>query len=335
MDDLRSPATGALPPVTIIVPALNEAQYILPCLASLQAQRGCDVLEIIVADGGSSDGTQALVLAQAAADPRIRLIDNPGRLQSAGVNRAAVLADPRAAVLVRADAHVTYPDHFAADCVAALVAHGATSVVVPMRTVGRAGFQRAVAAAQNSRLGNGGAAHRTNPTSGFVDHGHHAAFDRAFFTKIGGYNETFSHNEDAEFDVRSAQAGGRMWMCGSACIDYHPRSRAVALARQYTRFGRGRARTLLTHWMRPKLRQLLPVLLLPGLVGCVLLAFVAPVFALIPLAYAGACCGTGAIFAVRARDPWLLAAGPAAMIMHLGFAWGFLSMLAAWIRGQR
>ena len=320
---------GQRPPVAIMVPALNESAYIVACLESLLGQQGCDVVDVIVADGGSTDDTVALVLALAARHPVIHLLHNPGRIQSAGLNLAARAADPAATVLIRADAHTVYPSGFVAECVGALIANSATSVVVPMRTVGRAGFQRAVAAAQNSRLGNGGAAHRIVPQSRFVDHGHHAAFDRAFFTRIGGYNEGFSHNEDAEFDVRARRAGGKIWMCASAIIDYYPRTSAVALCKQYLNFGRGRARTILTHRMKPAPRQLLPVLLLPALITCLVLSPSQPIFGLIPLAYAMACLSAGALFAVKRGDPWLLAAGPAAMIMHLSFAAGFLGFILA------
>ena len=117
---------------------------------------------------------------------------------------------------------------------------------------GARGFQRAVAAAQNSRLGNGGAPHRTAPRSGPVAHGHHAAFDRAFFDRLGGYDAHFSHNEDAEFDYRALRAGGRIWMCAEARVEYYPRDRPMALLHQYIRNGRGRARTLLLHRPAPQ-----------------------------------------------------------------------------------
>ena len=314
-----------LPAVCVIVPALNEAAYIEACLSSLLQQADCNIVELIVVDGGSTDATVRLVEAMMPQHSSIRLMHNPKRIQSAAINLAARSADPRANVLIRADAHTTYSPYFVARCVTALRAHGATSVVVPMRTVGRTGFQRAVAYAQNSRMGNGGAAHRVSSGgSGFVDHGHHAAFDRGFFEICQGYDESFSHNEDAELDYRASRAGGRVWMCAEAQVDYFPRATAGALARQYFRFGGGRVRTLLKHGLRPRLRQIAPVILLGMVVGSFALSFLWWGFALVPLLYAGLCFLVGAVAAVELRDPWLLAAGPAAVIMHLGFAAGFL-----------
>lgn len=66
-------ATGA-ERVTVLVPVLNEATRLPPCLEGLIAQTG-DVAEILVIDGGSTDGTQAVIGRFAARDHRVRLID--------------------------------------------------------------------------------------------------------------------------------------------------------------------------------------------------------------------------------------------------------------------
>jgi succinoglycan biosynthesis protein ExoA len=240
------------------------------------------------------------------------------------MNLAARIASPRATVLLRADAHALYPPDYLAICVTALTKTGAASVVVPMMTVGDAGFQHAVAAAQNSLLGNGGSAHRRASPSQFIEHGHHAAFNRDFFLNVGGYNETFSHNEDAEYDHRVSLAGGRIWLCGDITLSYFPRRDPWGLAKQYFFHGAGRARTLLTHHIRPRLRQLLPLLILLGSLGGLLLTPVHLGFSLIPLGYCLACLGFGTSEALRRHDLWLLAVGPAAMIMHLSWATGFI-----------
>lgn len=324
-------ATGADAPFLVLaVPVLNEEAHVEACLASLLPQWPAGRCEVLVLDGGSTDATREVVAALAARHPNLRLVANPGRLQSAAVNLAARVGRAEAAVLVRADAHAFYPPDFLARVVGALGATGATSVVVPMRTVADPadGLHRAIAAAQNARFGNGGAAHRAGGVSGWVDHGHHAAFDRAHFLSLGGYDEAFSHNEDAEFDARSRAAGGRVWMCAEAVVDYVPRRTLPALARQYAKHGAGRARTLAKHGMRPRPRQMAPVAALLGNAGSLLLAPVLPALLLVPLAYLALCAAWAASAAWRARDPALLAAGAAAAVMHHAWAFGFLRGLA-------
>ena len=62
--------------VSVVVPAHNEARRIGPCLAGLQAQ-GAPLDEVIVVDGGSTDGTPALVDEAGSRDPRVRRLDEP------------------------------------------------------------------------------------------------------------------------------------------------------------------------------------------------------------------------------------------------------------------
>ncbi|TDH61070.1 glycosyltransferase family 2 protein [Dankookia rubra] len=327
---------AAHPFVTVVVPALNEARYIEACLASLVKQWPAAACEIIGMDGGSTDDTVALVAAFAARHPApdfpsIRALPNPQRIQSAAVNLAARLAAPRATILIRADAHAHYPAGFIRRCVGDLLRTGATSVVVPManRSQPGRGLQRAIAVAQSSRLGNGGSAHRARPRSGFVDHGHHAAFDRAFFLSVGGYDESFTHNEDAELDHRAQLAGGRVWMCAEEPVTYFPRQRLTALARQYFRHGAGRARTLLKHRLKPRPRQMAPVAALGLCLGGLLALPILPVASLLALAYPLGCFAWGAGQALAQRDPWMLAAGPALVTMHLSWAAGFLRSVVA------
>ena len=310
--------------LAIVVPVLNEEQYIRPCLESLLAQAGVDACEILVLDGGSVDSTAEVVAEMAASHSCIRLVPNPRRTQAAAVNLAARIAAPQATVLIRADAHALYPSDFVRNCLRAMEATAACSVVTPMRAVGQHGFQRAVAAAQNGRLGNGGSLHRTGGPSGFVEHGHHAAFDRRLFLERGGYDESFTHNEDAEYDHRARLAGGRIWMCGEAVVIYFPRRDIAALARQYFSHGCGRAGTVLKHRMRPQLRQLAPVCVLAGTAGGLAGLPLNPWLGAAPAAYLLFCLAWGAAAAARKRDAWLLAMGPAAIVMHLSWAAGFV-----------
>lgn len=320
----------AVPFVSIVVPTLNEEAYIEACLTSLVGQWPENSYEILVMDGGSTDRTLALVGAFSARHSAVVLQHNPRRLQSAAMNLAARLAAPGAAVLVRADAHAHYAPDFVQCCVSALLQNEATSVVVPMRTqaLPGAGLQHAIAAAQTSRLGNGGAAHRNGGASGFVEHGHHAAFDREFFRAIGGYDEEFTHNEDAELDVRAIAAGGRIWMCTQAAPIYYPRDRLGPLAQQYFRHGAGRAKTLRKHRIKPRPRQLAPVVALAGCAAGLVAAPFVPVAASLAFIYPACCLSWGVARAIRERDPRLIAGGLALMTMHLSWALGFLTGLA-------
>jgi succinoglycan biosynthesis protein ExoA len=195
-----------------------------------------------------------------------------------------------------------------------------------MDTQGRTFFQRAAAAAQNSVLGTGGSAHRSEAKAGWVDHGHHALFDLASYEAVGGYDESFSHNEDAELDHRLTREGGRIWLTDKARIVYHPRSTPQALWKQYFSYGKGRARTVLKHYTPLKFRQAIPLGIAPA-VASVLLAPLFWAFALPALLWMATALGYGLLLGAKKRDPAAAIAGVAAMIMHLGWSAGFWTQL--------
>lgn len=313
--------------VLLIVPVLNEEKHLEACIAGLLKQDYRGAMTIAIVDGGSTDATQAIAARIGLSHANVRLLTNPRRIQSAAVNLAAA-SDLPGTILVRADAHADYPPYFVSRCVEALHTNGADSVVVSMRTVGLRPFQRAVAAAQNSILGNGGSAHRRNTTSRFVDHGHHAAFRRAFFLGVNGYDETFTHNEDAEFDARAAAANGRIWLCAEATITYYPRSEIGSLARQYYNYGRGRARNLIRHRSRPKLRQLAPLLMTASAVMSVAIGVAEPLALFVLAVYVSLYIGWSVALAVQKRDFAVLAMGLAAAVMHISWSVGFVTMMA-------
>jgi dolichol-phosphate mannosyltransferase len=60
--------------IAIVLPVLNERGRIDACLEMARAQTE-EVVEIVVVDGGSGDGTPDLVRRHAAIDPRVRLVD--------------------------------------------------------------------------------------------------------------------------------------------------------------------------------------------------------------------------------------------------------------------
>ena len=70
---------------------LNEEACIGGILLQLRKQ-SYEEIEILVADGGSSDATREIVSRHAEDDPRVQLLDNPRRLQSAGLNAALHIA---------------------------------------------------------------------------------------------------------------------------------------------------------------------------------------------------------------------------------------------------
>lgn len=315
----------------VVIPTLNEAAHIEGLLdqfgafARRERAAGRDTL-VAVVDGGSSDATPAIVRSHPTTkDGLVVLLNNVHRIQSAGINQAVDLLGAKRAWLIRVDAHARYPDDYPEVLIAEAKASGAASVVVAMHAVGKAPVQQAIALAQNSRIGNGGAGHRTGEGGRFVPHGHHALMRLCVFRAVGGYDPSFSHNEDAELDLRLTDRGFRIWQTARTGIDYIPRATFPALARQYARFGGGRARTLCKHWNRhrPQPRQMVVISLAP-LVWVAALAPAFPVLAAPTGLWLIACLLAGPVVARGKGGPALSTrVGMAAGVMHLAWSAGF------------
>ncbi len=321
--------------IVAVIPTLNEAAHIEDCLRSLLCgSQYLACVQVVVSDGGSTDGTQEIVSKLREEFANIALIDNPGRLQSAGVNAGAQIAEYGRDILVRCDAHADYPADYILKVAMKLEETGAASVVVPMDAQGTTCFQKANAWVVDTPLGSGGSAHRGGSMSGYVDHGHHAAFRLEHFLRLHGYDESFSHNEDAEYDARLAKAGGKIYLDADIRVGYYPRTNLSGLWRQYFGYGRGRARNLLKNEQRPRLRQLIPVINLLLLFVSALIFIFLPVAAIWPLFYTAVLLLVSLWFFLSKKSICGLWAGPALATMHISWGLGFIAGVFATMRSR-
>lgn len=244
--------------VSLIAPCRNERGHVQAFVASALAQQLPEgwSMELLVADGMSDDGTRAELTALASREPRLVVLDNPGRIVSTGLNRA--IARARGEVLVRLDVHTTYAPDYVARCIEALEATGADTVGGPWVAEGETPMQRAIAAVFQSPWLAGGARSRDAAYSGWVDTVYLGAWRRETFEEYGTFDENLVRNQDDEHNLRITIEGGRIWQSAAIRSRYRPRSSIRALFRQYLQYGYWKPFVMRKHGQAAALRQFVP-----------------------------------------------------------------------------
>ena len=236
--------------VSVILPVLNEERDIGRLLGQLLEQAPPPGgFEILVADGGSTDATRAIVTGLCAKHPTLKLLDSPGRRAAAGRNVGVRAARGRFVLLV--DGHCAVPRQDYLIRTVELFESTGTDCLArpqPLDHLARGAWPMAIAAARHSWLGHnypsdiyGGPPGFTNPRSAG------AAYRRACLEQLGGFDERFDTCEDVEFNHRLAKAGFRSYRHPDLAVHYRPRSSLRELYRQMFRYGTGRARLFRTH----------------------------------------------------------------------------------------
>lgn len=314
--------------VTVIVPCYNEQDTIHLLLESLCHQTyRLDDLEVVIADGMSTDRTRAVIEEFRQDHPRldVRVVDNPRRSIPSGLNRALAVAQGK--WIVRLDAHsVPHPDYIERSIVALENGLGENvGGVWEIRPLGSSAQARAIAAVASHPLAVGDAHYRFGTHPQLTDTVPFGAYARSLIEQIGGYDENLLSNEDYEFNTRIRANGGRIWLDPAIRTVYFARPNLVALWRQYWRYGYWKARMLKRYPDSLRWRQAIPPMFVAGLVAGSLLSIFSKtarlVLGLVVLLYLMILFLAGLQIAWKQKDVTLLPFAPVAIaVMHL--AWG-------------
>ncbi len=317
----------ASPAVSIIIPCRNEVRHIETCLESVLAfEEPHGGFEVLVADGRSNDGTRDIVERVAKRDARVRLIDNPKRIVSSGLNVGIEAAHGE--IIVRIDAHTEYAPDYVCRCVEALRETGADNVGGPWIARGYTYLQKSIAAAFASPFAVGGARGHKADYTGPLDTVYLGCWPRSVFDRIGFFDEELVRNQDDEFNFRLTRAGGQIWQSARIRSWYTPRASLWNLLKQYGQYGYWKVRVIQKHGAPASLRHLIPGLFVLFLGTSALAALFLPLARLALLGMLGLylLAILVASLATAARSGWaLLPALPAVFACyHLGYGAGFL-----------
>jgi cellulose synthase/poly-beta-1,6-N-acetylglucosamine synthase-like glycosyltransferase len=322
--------------VTVILPVRNEERHLEGCLLSVLGQDyPPELMEILVADGRSEDGTRDLIARHAQADGRVRLVDNAGRIVPTGLN--AAIQESRGEVIVRVDGHTRIEPDYVSRSVEALRRTGADVVGGNMRAVGRSTFGRSVALATSTPMGVGGSRFHYAAREEPAESVYMGVFRRDLFARYGLFDEGMVRNQDDELNYRIRARGGRIVLVPGLRSTYAPRESTAALFRQYFQYGFYKVRVASLHPRMFRPRHALPSLFVLAIAGLAVAAAWAPVartlFPLLLLLHFGASLAFSARAAAGETAAWLLSPF-ATLILHMGYGSGFLIGAASALLGR-
>ncbi len=258
------------PFVSVILAIRNEAHYIEDTLNAILTQDyPAGHMEIIIADGQSDDDTRAIVQRIQATDARIHMVNNPQRIVSTGLNLA--LRQASGEIIVRVDGHTIIAPDYLKQVVQALGRGQADAVGGRMCPQGENAIGKAVAAATSAPFAVGGSRFHFSETEEWVDTVYMGAWHRAFFNRMGGFDEDLVRNQDDEFNYRTRAKGGKVLLCPQIKSTYQVRSSLGALWRQYFQYGYWKVRVFQKHPRQMQWRHFLPPAFVLGLLASFLL----------------------------------------------------------------
>jgi succinoglycan biosynthesis protein ExoA len=313
---------------------LNEAQQVETLADDVASQTYSGELEMIVADGGSTDGSGELLReASARRDVSLTLVDNPQGSVSHGLNLC--LEHATGDLIVRLDCHTRYPDDYLERLVVTSAVTDAWNVGGVVEVEGETWTERGIACALDNPFGGANWTRRSRSTALVeVDTVSFGAFRKVAFERAGVFDEDLFRNQDDEFNLRLRRAGGRIVLDPSIRVSYRPRGSFRSLARQYYEYGYWKIAVMAKHRQVLSARSLVPIALVGSLA---LLALAEPLsqgakWLLLgeAMAYFGLAVAFGARTIAIRRESWsllplVLVAFP---VCHVSYGVGMLRGLA-------
>lgn len=312
--------------VSIVIPCLNEKNYILRCLQSIAAQSyPADLITTYVCDGMSNDGTRELIIDFAKAHPQFTMLDNVQKTTPFALNLG--IKTCTAEIVIILGAHSELDSDFVKKSVesfgidpAIMCTGGVLENVYENET------SRMIGAAMSSSFGVGNAHFRTGNKSGFVDTVAFGAYKREVFDKVGLFDEELIRNQDDEFNFRVTNAGYKIYLNHEIKCRYFVRASFKKLYRQYYQYGYWKVFVNKKHKTITTVRQLIPMFFVLYLILLVLSSFTYSLVFLAMSAFGVLYLLLALVFAARSASSFGAIFGVAFtfFILHFSYGLGYL-----------
>ena len=260
--------------VSIIIPCLNEADYIINCLSSIIYQSyPAHLITTYVCDGNSNDGTQSLITNFSLNNPQIKLLVNEKRTTPYALNLG--ISHSTSDVIIILGAHSELEKRFVENCISSLdIDSKIMCVGGVLENVYENPTSKIIGVAMSSSFGIGNAHFRTGNKSGFVDTVAFGAYKKEIFDLVGNFDEELIRNQDDEFNFRVTKAGFKIYLNHDIKCKYFVRASFQKLFKQYYQYGYWKVFVNKKHQTITTGRQLIPLLFIIYLLSFIASAFI-------------------------------------------------------------
>lgn len=317
------------PFVTIVIPSNEDEARIEAALrTALTQDYPADRTEIIVADAMSMDATREIALRVAGGDPRVSIVDNVDRTRAAGLN--AALAAAKGEIIVPIDPPADYVRTHVTKCVDALGSSAADLLAIVPRTAGRTLVERAISAAQTTRLAFASGtdlARGVEPVPTIL-----GAARKEIFARVGPFDGGAVAEEEVDLSRRVTHAGGSLTVRRDIVVHRAEASSFRQLFRKHFKLGESRARRAVRNRNVGSVREVYPFAIVVGGGALALSSAIQPIT---PLALAAYALYTGSAAARLGQTEGLITipiAWASYPVMHVAHGVGFAAGLVRTIR---
>lgn len=307
--------------ITVLCPTYNEAEYIEKVLKFFINAKPTDK-ELLIIDGGSSDGTKKIVNDWTNKYSNIRLLENENKYVPFALNIG--IKNSKGDPIIRLDAHTEYAEDYFVQIIKTFNDTGADIVGGPMNAIGKTNFQIAVAHATSTVFGVGDSKIHKARYKGESDHVYLGAWRRKLFDEIGYFDERLKRNQDDEFHYRARSLGKRIYLNSEIKSFYYPRNSFSKLISQYFQYGLFKPIVLRKIKSEIKLRHIFPSLFSIYILSLVL-AFLIKFYLLPLFVYIS----IDIYFSIRAKSNIKIIINSLLIypVLHLSYGFGFLTGL--------
>ncbi len=254
------------PLVSVIVPVLNEVAYIENMLKSVLAQnRGNFDMELLVVDGGSTDGTREKISLLQQQNNTIRLINNERKITPAAFNKG--IEHARGEYISILGAHSKYDPDYLQVCLTEMQQNNCSGCSGKVQVVKNDGSLEGVLVYHllTSKFGVSSKSYRT-AGEGISEHCPYPVFKQVVFNEVGLYNEELVRNQDNDMNYRIRKAGHNLYYTHKVSAYYFPKQNLRGLFVYAILSGEWNAVSLRVNFRSMQLRHVIPLFFTFGII---------------------------------------------------------------------